>query len=56
MIRPLIIGFATATLADELAKPPAVGRTQGGTSARQPEREPAGNIFDAATVIPSTDT
>jgi hypothetical protein len=52
---PVIVGWATATLAAKLAMLPTASNAQGRTPPRPPERDSASSVVDAATIMPSTD-
>ena len=54
--RPARVSSATATLAARLATLPATSSAYGSAPPLRPDRESAGNVVDAATIIPSTDS
>jgi hypothetical protein len=54
--RPISVDSATATLAARLAMLPVTSSAHGSAPLLRPDREPASNVVDAATIIPSTDS
>lgn len=54
--RPITVGCATASLAARLATLPNTSSAHGSTPPGRPDLDSAGNVVDAATIIPSTDS
>jgi hypothetical protein len=56
VIRPVIVGSATATLSARLGALRVTNSAHGRTLPRPPPRESASSVVDAATIIPSIDS